>query len=219
MTRNQIVGFGLAGLLSAGLFTLACGTSESEKVTNDASISSPLPVKDGAIASTVDANEAEGDGGGVPTCDLTQIKGATCPVNGFVCQKTCGPTNAGGRKTETCTDGVFTEGSCGFPAGNYACFLVSGTTPECTSVNGGEVVKATDPCDIDKVGACKPCTGYSDSTGTPKQGYCHCYLNPIQDLTTDAGPNIYRWTCGSVGKEWPCNPDGTSRSPDGTGCI
>jgi hypothetical protein len=212
MKRNQLLGLGLAGLLGAGLFAVACGSSESETTINSKADSGVM-VDSGTLISI-------GDAGDIP-CDPFQIKGATCPVNGFVCKKNCGPTNSGGRKTETCVDGVFVEGTCTFPPGDYSCYKVDGTTPECTTVNGGLTVMATDLCDMAKIGTCKPCTGYQDSKGTPKQGYCHCYLNPnpIEDDTADAGPPVPKWTCGSISKEWPCNPDGTPVSEGTTGCF
>jgi hypothetical protein len=48
-----------------------------------------------------------------------------------------------------------------------------------------------------------------DSTGAAKTGYCVC----------SGG----KWSCGSAASgtklgEWPCQPDGTSTSPGGTGC-
>ena len=163
-----------------------------------------------ANGSVIDAGTL--DDAGFFQCDPNQVKGATCPIDGFTCKKNCGPTHSGGRKTETCVAGVFVEGTCTFPPGDYTCYKLEGTTPECTTVNDGVPVIATDPCDLAKVGTCRPCTGYMDSKGTPKEGYCHCSLSPNLD------PTNAKWTCGSAGKEWPCNPDGTPVTEGITGC-
>lgn len=129
----------------------------------------------------------------------TQAKGGACLTPTDSCTKTCGPKSATnvstGAKTETCTAEVYVEGACTFPPGDYGCFKVTAATTACpaaTAANGA--------CTIS---SCMPCSGYADSTGAPKVGYCHCVNS--------------KWSCGSA-KEWPCQATGVSTSPGGTGC-
>jgi hypothetical protein len=129
----------------------------------------------------------------------SQAKGGTCITPTDSCSKTCGPKSAAnvstGTKSETCVAAAYVEGACAFPAGDYTCFKVSAATAACsagTAANGA--------CTID---SCMPCSGYADSTGMAKVGFCHCVNS--------------KWSCGSV-KEWPCQATAVSTSPGGTGC-
>jgi hypothetical protein len=129
------------------------------------------------------------------------------------CDKTCGPANVG-YKTETCSGASYAEGDCTFPSeGNYVCFALGeppadaatcpGTAPQhnqpceltlCETAAIGTGCAQTTPCEI-----CGVATGYLDSGGSSKTGYCVCI----------AGANGGKWACGSE-SAWPC--------PAGNGC-
>ena len=144
---------------------------------------------------------ATGGGGSTPVgvACTTQAKGGACLTPTDSCAKTCGPKNATnvstGAKTETCAAAAYVEGACAFPAGDYTCFKVTAATAACpaaTAANGACAITS-----------CMPCSGYADSTGAAKIGFCHCVNS--------------KWSCGSA-KEWPCQATGVSTSPGGTGC-
>jgi hypothetical protein len=110
-----------------------------------------------------------------------------------LCYKTCGPASSGA-KSETCSSSAYVEGTCGFdPAGNYACYKVPTTTdPTCPTT----APMASSACSISTCVVCGATTGYLDSKGTSKTGYCVCQASG-------------KWSCAS-NTEWPC--------PNGPGC-
>lgn len=126
------------------------------------------------------------------TACTSESKGAAC-TGSAVCYKTCGPENQGA-KTLTCTNDTYVEGSCTFSATtNYACYRLTNV----------QVCAATPPtggttCTLAECQACGNATdtGYFDSGGNSKVGYCVCSASG-------------KWSCAST-TAWPC--------PDGTGC-
>jgi hypothetical protein len=134
--------------------------------------------------------------GTVAAC-TTQTKGGMCVSATDVCAKACGPDKKGA-KLETCTNAAYVEGTCDFPAADYACYKVTATTAACPA--GTTTSGAMNAC---TAAACTACSGYSDSMGAAKVGFCVCTGG--------------KWSCGSD-KEWPCKTNGTPTTAGGTGC-
>jgi hypothetical protein len=115
-----------------------------------------------------------------------------------LCYKTCGPTNSGGWKSETCTNLVYVEVSaCEWTKSDYSCYKVPATLAELNSqCPTGVTPKAGDPCSVPECVACTNSTTgmYMDSKGGEKAGWCVC--------NTSASPAV--WTCGTSGTSWPC---------------
>ena len=140
-------------------------------------------------------------GGAVPT------KGGTCTATDpSLCYKTCGPQSIG-FKSETCPSGGGTyaeQSGCSFlPTGDYSCYKLPATAdPTCPTV----APQASTAC---TVATCVVCggtataqtTGYLDSTGAAKAGFCVC-------PAAGAG-GTSKWSCAST-TAWPC--------PQCTGC-
>jgi hypothetical protein len=158
----------------------------------------------GGIVSTgvIDA----GSGYFSPSCtELTTAAGAA-PIKGGrciladpqLCYKTCGPASTG-FKSETCTSGAYVEQSgCSFPAGDYSCYKVPTTVdPTCPTT----APQASTACIVAACVVCAGTTGYLDSTGAPKLGYCVC------PAFSTSGTRM--WSCASA-TAWPC--------PAGQGC-
>jgi hypothetical protein len=151
-------------------------------------------------------------GGWEPRCGTTTpgvaiAKGVACTAaDTQLCYKTCGPMNVG-FKTETCYGGVYVEGDCVFPSEvSYACFRI----PTADSVRcPATAPQHNQPCTLPICSlpcgttACELCgirTGYLDSAGSAKVGYCVC-------IAAAAGGG--KWACAPV-TAWPC--------PAGEGC-
>ena len=145
-----------------------------------------------------------------PLCsDLTTAAGAAPTKSGActsadpqLCYKTCGPQSLG-FKSETCTTGAYAEQSgCSFPAGDYSCYKLPDTADASCPTTAPQ---ATTAC---SVAACVVCggtataqtTGYLDSSGSAKAGFCVC--------PASASGNS-KWSCAST-TAWPC--------PSGSGC-
>lgn len=143
------------------------------------------------------ATSTGGSGGAAaqPTpCLNNETKGGTCTTQvpeGQSCSKTCGPKSVGW-KAETCTSGLYVEGTCQYaPGGDYSCFKLPATLPACTTA--ATAVQSGQPCDIMD---CQPCgPNYLDSKGTAKTGYCVCAGG---DGTVGKGS----WSCASA-TAWP----------------
>ncbi|HEY5282071.1 MAG TPA: hypothetical protein VIM14_04710 [Polyangia bacterium] len=137
--------------------------------------------------------------------DAGVAKGGSCTDSDpQICYKTCGPESKG-YKSETCSGGTYAEQSgCSFPTdGNYACYKLPTTAdPTCPTT----APQANTAC---TVAACVVCggtdtaqtTGYLDSSGAAKAGFCVC------PVTSTGAPG--KWTCASS-TAWPC--------PSGKGC-
>ncbi|MBN1608978.1 MAG: hypothetical protein JW940_20290 [Polyangiaceae bacterium] len=142
-------------------------------------------------------------------------KGVACTADDQqLCDKTCGPANVG-YKTEECNGTSYAEGDCTFPSeGNYACFALPDPLADATTCPD-TAPQHNEPCDLTlcETGAlgtgcaqttpCEICgfaTGYLDSKGSSKEGYCVCIAG-----ADDGG----KWACGST-NAWPC--------PAGNGC-
>jgi hypothetical protein len=148
-----------------------------------------------------------GASGGVPTCASTVVKGGTCAAtDSQLCTKTCGPEKTG-TKTETCTAGVYVEGSvCSFPAvapspstdGTYMCWAVPATANAACPTDPTMAPQASMPCTLTDCIVCGgtttgQTTGYKDSGGAAKAGFCVCQ-------SAAAAPT---WSCAST-TAWPC---------------
>jgi len=116
-----------------------------------------------------------------------------------LCYKTCGP-NSVGFKSETCTAGVYVEQSgCSFPTGvDYSCYKIP-TTVDATCPTTAP--QASQPCTVATCTLCGGTTGYLDSTGAAKTGYCVC--------PAPGASGTSKWSCASS-TAWPC--------PAGQGC-
>jgi hypothetical protein len=141
---------------------------------------------------------------GSPACGNTMAgaaagKGVACAAADVqVCYKTCGPEKSG-VKAETCTNGAYAEGNCMFDmsAGkSYMCYAIP-TTPDPTCPTTAPM--ASSACTIADCVVCGGTTGYLDSTGASKTGYCVC----------QASATAPTWSCASS-TAWPC--------PNGSGC-
>ena len=141
-----------------------------------------------------------------PLCaGLTTAAGAAPTKSGVcsdsdptLCYKTCGPESKG-FKSETCTAGTYVEQSgCSFPAsGDYACYKVPATVDtSCPTA----APQASAACSVAACVVCGGNTGYLDSSGASKTGYCVC-------PTSASGTS--KWSCASS-TAWPC--------PAGSGC-
>jgi hypothetical protein len=139
---------------------------------------------------------------GSPACGNTMAgtaagKGVACTTDDVqLCYKTCGPEKSG-VKPETCTSGAYAEGNCMFdPSKTYACYAVPTTAdPTCPTT----APMASSACSIADCVVCGGTTGYTDSTGAAKTGYCVC----------QASATAPTWSCASS-TAWPC--------PNGSGC-
>jgi hypothetical protein len=155
-------------------------------------------------AATGGATGAAGESGtfGSPACGNTMAgtaagKGIACATADVqLCYKTCGPEKSG-VMSETCTNGAYAEGACMFdPSKTYACYAVPATPdPTCPTT----APMASSPCTIADCVVCGGTTGYLDSTGAAKTGYCVC----------QASSSNPTWSCASS-TAWPC--------PSGSGC-
>jgi hypothetical protein len=146
-----------------------------------------------------------------PACGTTGAgtaiaKGVACATTDTqLCYKTCGPMNVG-FKSETCSGGLYVEGSCEFPAGvNYSCFKVpTADSPNCPSTEpqhnqACSLTLCSLPCTGTACEMCGVAAGYLDSSGNQKTGYCVCI----------AGSSGGKWSCAAA-TAWPC--------PAGEGC-
>jgi hypothetical protein len=155
---------------------------------------------------------AGASGFGQPACGNTAAgtaiaKGITCTATDTaLCYKTCGPEKTG-VKSETCPAGGGTYAEmtgCSFdPTRDFTCYKVpAAADPSCPAT----APMASSPCSIADCVVCggpsaasAAGTGYLDSTGAAKAGYCVC----------QAGATSPSWSCASS-TAWPC--------PTGIGC-
>jgi hypothetical protein len=133
--------------------------------------------------------------GYVTQAGVAPTKNGVCaPADIQFCYKTCGPSSVG-FKTETCNGGVYVEGStCQFdPAGDYSCYKLPDTVPaSCPATAPQSTMACSVPtCTVCGGTATAQTTGYLDSSGAAKLGYCVC----------TAG---LRWTCAALLVAWPC---------------
>ncbi len=179
------------------------------------------PVTTGAGGATTpgtnssDAAVAPIDGAGgdfTPSCTgLTTAAGAAPTKNGActasdpqLCYKTCGPQSIG-FKSETCSAGVYNEQSgCSFQTGSdYSCYKIPATADASCPTTAPQ---ASQVCTIAQCVVCggtktAQTTGYLDSTGAAKAGYCVCQAPGASGSS--------KWSCASS-TAWPC--------PAGQGC-
>jgi hypothetical protein len=93
-----------------------------------------------------------------------------------------------GSKSLTCASAKFVESVCSFPDADYSCYKVGAAQACPTGTKAGQACTAS---------ACQACgattgTGYLDSSGATKQGFCVCSKGT--------------WSCGTT-EEWPCYPN------------
>jgi hypothetical protein len=146
-----------------------------------------------------------GSGDFSPLCaSLTTAAGAAPTKSGLctdadpkLCYKTCGPESKG-FKSETCTAGAYVEQSgCSFPAVDYSCYKIP-TVADATCPAAAP--QAGTACTVAACVVCGGTTGYLDTSGASKTGYCVC---PASASGTS------KWSCASS-TAWPC--------PAGSGC-
>ena len=131
-------------------------------------------------------------------CVAGEAKGGTCTTEGFVCVKSCGPTNSGW-KTETCTtqtDGTlkYAEVSaCVWTRTDYSMWKI----PATMDATCPAAPQASTDCTVSGCTVCGP--NYLDSTSTSKAGYCIC----VPSANAAAGVTG-KWSCGTATTAWPC---------------
>ena len=154
---------------------------------------------------------AGGDAGtlGTPLCSGLMTAAMKVPAKGGACTDTdpqfcyatCGPSSSG-FKTETCnaTAKTYTEASaCVFPPGkDYSCYKIPATDDAACPTTPPT---ASTACTVAACIVCGKTTGYLDSQGAMKTGYCVC--------PAPGASGTSKWTCASS-TAWPC--------PDGEGC-
>jgi hypothetical protein len=188
---------------SSGGTTGTGGVSTSSGGTTGAAGSPATGGTTGAAGAP--ATGAAGQAGSVfsaPACGNTMAgtaagKGVACTAADVqLCSKTCGPEKKG-VKSETCTNGAYAEGDCQFdPSGSYMCYAIPATPdPTCPTT----APMASSACAIADCVVCGGTTGYTDSGGNAKTGYCVC----------QAAATNPTWSCAS-NTAWPC--------PNGSGC-
>ena len=127
-----------------------------------------------------------GVGSGLPMCAPDLKDKSACAPGSDGCWKTCGVNNRA-TKPCSCVAGLWNCGDCVYPPGDYSCYDLSGSAfvaPCPPETHSGMVSCAV---------LCSLCSGYVDSTGAPKIGYCAC----------DTGPDGSRtYQCASS-SEWP----------------
>jgi hypothetical protein len=140
---------------------------------------------------------------GQPACTTTSAgvavkKGGSCTAaDPQLCYNTCGPEKSG-VKPETCSAGAYAEGPCQFdPAKDFSCYKVPAAGAFSASCPAG-VITSGAACTVPDCTVCGA-MGYTDSSGSPKTGYCVCQSG-------SANPT---WSCAST-TAWPC--------PAGSGC-
>jgi hypothetical protein len=126
-----------------------------------------------------------GASGGLPMCDPSMKDNDPCTRGEAACRKTCGVS---GLATKACTcsfAGQWDCGTCTYPAGDYSCYQLPAFVPSCPfGTMSGDRCSTT----------CSVCSGYADSTGMSKAGYCSC-------SDPDAyGVRVYHCASSS---EWP----------------
>jgi len=127
-----------------------------------------------------------GSEGGLPMCDAALRDKDPCDLGTPDCRKGCG-VSALAQKQCTCTNRQWACGDCVYPSGDYSCYqLPAMSPPPCpqSTVNGMTAC----------VGNCTLCSNYTDTSGTPKIGYCACSLDP--------GDSARVYHCASLA-EWP----------------
>lgn len=201
---------GSGGAMGSGGAPVVTSTGGATTLAQDGS---PATTATGAGGSAPAANTAAGGatsstgtGEFSPSCTGLKTaagpdptKGGACTAaDAQVCYKTCGPESKG-FKSETCTAGSYAEQSgCSFSTGDYSCYKIP-TTPDATCPTA--VIQASTACTIAACIVCGGSTGYLDSSGAAKTGYCVCQH--------DTSGNPTKWSCASA-TAWPC--------PSGSGC-
>ena len=179
------------GTTSAGGSVAAGGTVASGGTTSaGGSVATGGIVASGGSSGTISPPAAITLPG---TACTTESTGAKC-TGTAVCDSYCGPDSQGYR-TLTCSNGKIVSSNCNFSTTtNYACYKIS-SAKACTTLP-----RAGQACAVPVCQACGSgtTTGYDDSSGAAKIGYCVCSNS--------------KWTCGDItSKAWPC-PGGTDCS-------
>ncbi len=130
-------------------------------------------------------------------------KGVVCAAEDVqLCYKTCGPTNAGGFKSETCdaATGTYLENStCIWTLADYSCYKVPDATNPMSASCPAATPQATMDCTIPACTTCTSASGmYLDSKGAEKSGYCTCVGYDAAAATPG------KWSCGTALVAWPC---------------
>jgi hypothetical protein len=197
---------GAAGTTGSG----AAGTTGSGAAGTTGSTGTAGTTGSTGTAGTTGTTGTGGASGTLPCgntgAGVAIAKGIACAATDTqLCTKTCGPEKQG-TKTETCSGGSYVEGSnCSFPpANNYMCYALPATADSRCPTDPTMAPEASQPCTIPDCVVCggtatAQTTGYKDSTGAAKVGYCVCQ-------SAAASPT---WSCAS-NTAWPC--------PGNTGC-
>jgi hypothetical protein len=199
---------------SAGTTGAAAGTtgSGSAGTTGSGAAGTTGSGTAGTTGSGTAGTTGAGGSSGVAPCTTTVAgtaiaKNVACTAaDTQLCTKTCGPEKLG-TKTETCTAGAYVEGSvCSFPAvapspstdGTYMCWAVPATANAGCPTDPTMAPQASTACTLQDCIVCGgtttgQTTGYKDSTGAAKPGFCTC----------QSGLTSPTWSCAST-TAWPC---------------
>ena len=189
---------GIAALLLAGAFANGCSSAMNTTGTGGSGGST------GTGGTTGTGGSAGNDGGGQDAAPLAACastvkdNGACTPGTDVDCTKTCGISGSGATKPCTCTvAGTWNcgGGTCVYPSGfPNTCYIRPATVPACPNLTQSNMTTCT------PTAACTDtiCSGYVDSTGTPKTGWCAC----TGTKSVDGGPEMSVYLCASSA-EWP----------------
>jgi hypothetical protein len=205
MNRTPLVGTGFAALLMAVVAASACSSANNPGTTGSAGTGGGSAGTTGAGGSTGTAGTTGTGGTGadpfsLPDCGAIK-DGDPCTAGAADCRKTCGvqASVTGAAKPCKCLVGAGSAvwecgasvGMCTYPATtDLTCYkLPAGTPPACpANTQSGKTT-----CDT----MCSICSGYVDSGGAPKTGYCSCSGSAM-----DGGVTSMVYQCAST-TEWP----------------
>jgi hypothetical protein len=134
----------------------------------------------------------------LPLCDSSVKDKGTCAAGSADCNKTCGISGSNALKPCTCTTaGTWncSGGTCVYPAGfDASCYPLPSAPAACPANTQSNVTMCTTttPCSM------SVCSGYVDSTGAAKTGYCAC----SGMKAFDGGAPVPVYLCAST-TEWP----------------
>lgn len=126
----------------------------------------------------------------LPMCDSSLRDKTACTPGSVTCSKNCGVDDLA-TKPCSCVAGNWSCGTCTYPPGDYSCYQIPASGVQSC---GPGTTNGVTSC----FGMCSLCSGYLDSTGTPKDGYCAC-------LNDGSGGGVYGnsvYRCASSA-EWP----------------
>jgi hypothetical protein len=181
--------------------TTGAGGTTTPVTTGAGGTTTPVTTGAGGSTATTGTNPYQPSCTGLTTAaGVAPTKAGLCTTaDPQLCFKTCGPESKG-FKSETCTGGSYVEQSgCSFlPGVDYSCYKIPATAD---ATCPAAAPQASQACTVATCVVCGGTTGYLDSTGAAKTGYCVC--------PAPGAAGTSKWTCASS-TAWPC--------PAGQGC-